>query len=143
MSLIRYRPANLFDRFDNEINRHLFNTRSADATNQTRDWSPAVDIREEDSRYVLEADIPGVAREDLDITLEDSVLTIKGKRANKDEESREGYRRRERVLGTFVRQFSLPDTVNTEAISAVIADGVLEIGIPKQEKPEPRKITVN
>jgi len=143
MSLIRYRPANLFDRFDNEINRHLFNTRSADATNQTRDWSPAVDIREEDSRYVLEADIPGVAREDLDITLEDSVLTIKGKRANKDEESREGYRRRERVLGTFVRQFSLPDTVNTEAISAVITDGVLEIGIPKQEKPEPRKITVN
>ena len=143
MSLIRYRPANLFDRFDNEINRHLFNPRSADATNQTRDWSPAVDIREEDSRYVLEADIPGVAREDLDITLEDSVLTIKGKRANKDEESREGYRRRERVLGTFVRQFSLPDTVNTEAISAVITDGVLEIGIPKQEKPEPRKITVN
>ena len=143
MSLIRYRPANLFDRFDNEINRHLFNTRSADATNQTRDWSPAVDIREEDSRYVLEADIPGVAREDLDITLEDSVLTIKGKRANKDEESREGYRRRERVLGRFVRQFSLPDTVNTEAISAVITDGVLEIGIPKQEKPEPRKITVN
>jgi HSP20 family protein len=101
-----------------------------------------VDIREEENRYVLEADIPGVAREDLDITLEDSVLTIKGERTINSVESSEGYRRRERTHGSFVRQFTLPDTVNTEAISAAFVNGVLEIGIPKQAKPEPRKITV-
>jgi HSP20 family protein len=143
MSLVRYKPTNLFDQFDNEINRFFFNARSTDAANQAHDWTPAMDIREEDNRYVLEADIPGVAREDLDITLEDSVLTIKGERTVNNEENRESYRRKERIHGSFVRQFSLPDTVNTEAISAVITNGVLEIGIPKQEKPEPRKIAVN
>jgi HSP20 family protein len=143
MSLVRYKPTNLFDQFDNEINRYFFNARSTDAANQAHDWTPAMDIREEDNRYVLEADIPGVAREDLDITLEDSVLTIKGERTVNNEENRETYRRKERIHGSFVRQFSLPDTVNTEAISAVITNGVLEIGIPKQEKPEPRKIAVN
>jgi len=143
MSLVRYKPTNLFDQFDNEINRYFFNARSTDAANQAHDWTPAMDIREEDNRYVLEADIPGVAREDLDITLEDSVLTIKGERTINSEENRESYRRKERIHGSFVRQFSLPDTVNTEAISAVITNGVLEIGIPKQEKPAPRKIAVN
>ena len=143
MSLVRYKPTNLFDQFDNEINRFFYNARSTDAANQANDWTPAMDIREEDNRYVLEADIPGVAREDLDITLEDSVLTIKGERTVNNEENRENYRRKERIHGSFVRQFSLPDTINTEAISAVITNGVLEIGIPKQEKPEPRKIAVN
>ena len=71
------------------------------------------------------------------------MLTIKGERTVNNEENRESYRRKERMHGSFVRQFSLPDTVNTEAISAVITNGVLEIGIPKQEKPKPRKIAVN
>ena len=142
MSLVRYKPTNLFDQFDNEINRFFSGARTIDAANQARDWSPAMDIREEDNRYVLEADIPGVSREDVDISLEDNVLTIKGERTLNSEENREGYHRKERVHGSFVRQFSLPDTVNAEAISATVTNGVLEIGIPKQEKPEPRKITV-
>ena len=139
MSLVHYRPGNLFGQFDNEINRIFSN---ADAANQAHDWTPAMDIREEENRYILEADIPGVSREDLDITLEDSVLTIKGERTVNSEENSEGYRRRERTHGSFVRQFTLPDTVNTEAISAAVVNGVLEVGIPKQAKPEPRKITV-
>ena len=142
MSLVHYKPGNLFGQFDNEINRLFFNAHATDAANQTHDWTPAVDIREEENRYVLEADIPGISREDLDITLEDSVLTIKGERTVNSEENREGYRRRERTHGSFVRQFTLPDTVNAEAISAAVVNGVLEIGIPKQAKPEPRKITV-
>ena len=142
MSLVHYKPASLFGQFDNEINRLFFNAHATDAANQAHDWTPAVDIREEENRYVLEADIPGISREDLDITLEDSVLTIKGERTVTSEENNEGYRRRERAHGSFVRQFTLPDTVNTEAISAAVVNGVLEIGIPKQAKPEPRKITV-
>ncbi len=141
MSLVHYKPANLFQQFDNELNRYFSNTR-AEAANQAHDWTPAVDIREEENRYVLAADIPGVARENIDISLEDSVLTVKGERTIDSGENAETYRRRERSHGSFVRQFTLPDTVNAEAISATVTDGVLEIGIPKQEKPEPRKITV-
>jgi len=142
MSLIHYEPVNLFDQFDNEINRFFSSARTTDAANQTHDWSPAMDIREEDDRYILEADIPGVPREDIDISLEDSVLTIKGERTLNNAENREGYHRKERTHGCFVRQFTLPDTVNAEAISASVSNGVLAIGIPKQEKPEPRKIAV-
>ena len=70
-------------------------------------------------------------------------MTIKGERHAETEEKREGFHRRERVHGTFMRQFTLPDTVNADSISATIKEGVLHIEIPKQAKPEPRKITVN
>ena len=141
MSLVHYKPVNLFRQFDNELNRYFSNAHT-EAANQAHDWTPAVDIREEDNRYVVEADIPGVARGNIDILLEDSVLTVKGQRSVESEEYAENYRRRERTHGSFVRQFTLPDTVNAEAISATVTDGVLEIRIPKQEKPEARKITV-
>ena len=141
MSLVHYKPVNLFRQFDNELNRYFSNAH-AEAANQAHDWTPAVDIREEHNRYVVEADIPGVARENIDISLEDSVLTVKGQRSVESEDNAENYRRRERTHGSFVRQFTLPDTVNTEAISATVTDGVLEIRIPKQEKPEARKISV-
>jgi len=141
MSLIHYEPVNLFDQFNNEINRYF--ARSRPATARKGDWVPAVDIREEENRFVLTADVPGVSRENIDITLEDGVLTIRGERSARQESEAEGYRRRERVQGTFLRQFTLPDTVNAEQINATVKDGVLEIAIPKLEKPRPKKITVN
>jgi HSP20 family protein len=141
MALVRYEPVNLFEQFNNEINRYFTHAREA-AANQEHDWSPAVDIREDDTSYVLTADIPGVKRDDIEITLEDGVLTVKGERKAETEVTEEGYRRRERTHGIFQRQFSLPETVDTANISATVDDGVLEIEIPKQEKPEPRRITV-
>jgi len=141
MSLIHYEPVNLFDQFNNEINRYF--ARSRPATARKGDWVPAVDIREEENRFVLTADVPGVSRENIDITLEDGVLTIRGERSARQESEAEGYRRRERVQGAFQRQFTLPDTVNAEQINATVKDGVLEIAIPKLEKPRPKKITVN
>ena len=143
MALVRYEPTNLFDQFNNEINRFLNVAPRQRAANQDRNWMPAVDIREEDDRFVLSADIPGVERKDVEVTMEDGVLTIKGERHAETEEKREGFNRRERVHGTFMRQFTLPDTVNADSISATIKEGVLHIEIPKQAKPEPRKITVN
>ncbi|MGB5261001.1 MAG: Hsp20/alpha crystallin family protein [Gammaproteobacteria bacterium] len=143
MSLIRYEPVSLFDQFNQELNRFFTNSRPASASQEARNWAPAVDIREEDDRFVLIADIPGVKRDDVEIMLEDGVLTIKGERRTETEETREGFHRKERVHGTFLRQFNLPDTVNPDSISATVTDGVLEIGIPKQEKPEPRKISIN
>ena len=143
MSLIRYEPVSLFDQFNHELNRFFTNSRPVSTGNEARDWAPAVDIREEDDRFLLIADIPGVKRDEVEITLEDGVLTIKGERQTGTEETREGFHRKERVHGSFLRQFTLPDTVNPDSISATFTDGVLEIGIPKQAKPEPRKISVN
>jgi len=141
MSLVHYKPVNLFDQFNDEMNRYLSSMRST-AANQEHDWTPAVDIQEEESHYLLTADIPGVNRNDVEITLEEGVLTVKGERKSDTDVAEEGYRRRERTYGTFLRQFNLPDTVDTANISAKAEDGVLKIAIPKQEKPEPRRITV-
>jgi HSP20 family protein len=142
MSLAHHKPVNLFNQFNDEMNRYFSLTRTG-AANQEHDWMPAVDIREEDKQYLLTADIPGVNRKDIEITLEEGVLTVKGERNTETDVSEAGYRRRERTHGTFMRQFTLPDTVNATSISAAAKDGVLEITIPKQDKPEARKITVS
>jgi HSP20 family protein len=142
MSLAHHKPVNLFNQFNDEMNRYFSLTRTG-AANQEHDWMPAVDIREEDKQYLLTADIPGVNRKDIEITLEEGVLTVKGERNTETDVSEAGYRRRERTHGTFMRQFTLPDTVNATSISATAKDGVLEITIPKQDKPEARKITVS
>ncbi|MGB5179224.1 MAG: Hsp20/alpha crystallin family protein [Gammaproteobacteria bacterium] len=141
MSLVHYKPVNLFDQINDEMNRYFSSMRNT-AANQEHDWTPAVDIQEDDNRYVLTADIPGVNRNDVEITLEEGVLTVKGERKSETGVEEEAYRRRERIHGTFLRQFNLPDTVDTANISAKAEDGVLKIAIPKQEKPEPRRINV-
>lgn len=143
MSLIRYQPINLFDNFNDEINRHLGNIRSKAAANQERNWAPAVDIREQENCYLLSADIPGVDRENIEITLENGVLTLKGERSEETATNGQEYRRRERAQGTFMRQFTLPETVDTQNISATVKDGVLDVVIPKQAKPQPTRITIN
>jgi HSP20 family protein len=143
MSSIRYEPVSLFNQLNNEIS-HFFNIPRIQAgARPEHDWMPAVDIREEAERYVLIADIPGVDRKDIEITLEKGVLTVRGERPAPDEKQRNGYRHRERVQGSFMRRFTLPETVDTANISATIRDGVLEVGIPRQARPEPRKVTVN
>jgi HSP20 family protein len=142
MSLVHYKPVNLFNQFNDEMNRYMSMTRE-NAANQEHEWAPAVDIREEENRYLITADIPGVNSKDIDITLEEGVLAIKGERKTETEVSEQGYRRRERTHGTFMRQFTLPDTVDSTNISAAASDGVLEVTIPKQAKPEPRRITVS
>lgn len=143
MTLVRYEPINLFGRFNNEINRFLAGAVPREMTGEAGAWSPHVDIREEESRFVLTADIPGVAREAIDISLEDGVLTISGERTATGKEPSEGLLRRERATGAFRRQFTLPDAVNSDSISATAQDGVLTIEIPKQEKPQPRRIAIS
>lgn len=142
MSLIRYEPLGLFDQFSNDISRLLWNAKPGNAA-ASGEWMPAVDIREEDDRFLLIADLPGVDRKDVEITVEDHVLTFKGERSTVTEENKEGFRRRERIHGSFLRQFTLPDTADTENISATVNAGVLEISIPKQQKLQPKKIQVS
>ena len=149
MSLVRYEPYNLFDRFQKEFKRMglldpLFNEVLSDDNTDVAisHWRPAVDIKEEDNRFLIKADIPGVDPKDIEITMEDGVLTIKGDRVTEKDEKRDDYRRVERSRGTFYRRFSLPDTANADKIEAKGRDGVLEIVIPKHDKVLPRRINV-
>jgi HSP20 family protein len=106
------------------------------------DWWPAVDIREEENRFVLLADLPGVKPDAIEVSMEDGVLTIQGSRESETTTADSDYKRYERVYGRFLRRFTLPDTANGEAISAKTNHGVLEVSIPKQPRPLARKITV-
>lgn len=144
MSMVRYQPWGLVRSLHEELDR-LFDQRLAndDTSASVANWTPPVDIREEDDRFVLHADIPGVKPEDIEITMENSVLAIAGSRESESALEKEGYRRVERVSGRFFRRFTLPDTADAEGIKARSQDGVLEVTIPKQAKVMPRKISVD
>ena len=147
MSLVRYEPWSLLNQLSKEIDQLFDPRRMALATEQesdvaTADWVPAVDIKEEPDKFVIHADVPGVDPKDIEVSMENGVLTIKGQREEEKKEEKEGYKRIERVRGAFYRRFSLPDTADAEKIKAKVKNGVLEIVIPKQEEVQPRRITV-
>ncbi|HEC28791.1 MAG TPA: Hsp20/alpha crystallin family protein [Gammaproteobacteria bacterium] len=145
MTLIRQEPWGLLNQFSSELNnlfdpRYLRQNKEEETT--ASDWVPAVDIKEEADRFLIHADIPGVDPGDIDVHMENGMLTISGNRESENREEREGYKRVERVRGNFLRRFTLPDTANADKISAESKNGVLEITIPKQEKSQPTKISV-
>ena len=145
MSLVHHEPWTLLNQLHGEMGR-MFDTRTRSGNDGSphaaSDWVPAVDIREEDERYVIHADILGVAAKDIEVKMEDGILSIRGERKFESEEAREGYKRVERVRGSFYRRFSLPDCADAEAISAKCKDGVLEVVIPKQARVLPKRIEV-
>jgi len=107
-------------------------------------WVPPVDIFETDAHeVVLKAELPDMKREDIDLTFENGVLTIKGERKADEEIRRENYQRVERHHGTFSRSFTLPNTVDTSRISASYKDGVLTVRLPQREEAKPKQIAVN
>jgi len=146
MNLVYYQPWSLMDRWRNEIDE-LF-TRSSDTslplpavTNSTA-WRPSVDLQEENDRFILRADVPGVAAKDIEVSAEDGTLTVRGERPPRERVSSDGFEHIERAAGTFLRRFTLPDSARAEAIKARYADGVLEIEIPKQPRVETKRIAV-
>jgi HSP20 family protein len=143
---MRYEPWNLLNRLQGDIDR-LFASGPGVRCPQRQpapasDWVPAVDIGEQDTRYVIHADIPGVDPTAIEVSTEDGVLTIKGERRRENGAQRQSVRRTERVSGSFVRRFSLPDSADAGAISATSRHGVLEIVIPKQHRLHPKRIQV-
>ncbi len=144
MSLIRYNnPWNLFNQLQRELINPEFTKLNDDEANvATASWAPAVDITENDTGFTLIADLPGVSPEDIDISMEKSVLTIKGERHTERSEENENFKRIERQSGTFYRRFTLPDSADADKISAKSEHGVLTITIPKQEVAVSRKIEV-
>ncbi|MFW2372298.1 MAG: Hsp20/alpha crystallin family protein [Gammaproteobacteria bacterium] len=144
MSLIRHSPWNLFDQLQNEMNRlQGFPVKTEDNGDVvTSDWAPAVDIKEEENQFLLVADIPGVDPKDIEVHMENGILTIKGERESEKKTEREGYKRIEREHGVFYRRFTMPEGVDPEGINANSNNGVLTVTIPKQEAAQPRRITV-
>lgn len=141
MAITRYEPWSLLNQLQHELGR-IHDGNSENGSVATAEWAPAVDIKEDVERFVLHADIPGVKPEDIDVSMEDGVLTIKGEKESESKTEKDGYKRVERTSGSFYRRFSLPDTANAEAISAKSKNGVLEIVIPKREAVKPKKISV-
>ena len=108
-------------------------------------WAPAVDIYETPNELVVKADLPDVNEKDIDVRVENNLLTIRGERKFEKSVSEENFLRVERTYGAFSRSFSLPNTVNAEAIAAGYKNGVLTVTLPKREESKPRqvKVTVN
>jgi HSP20 family protein len=106
-------------------------------------WAPAVDIYEDENALVIKADLPDMNEKDLDIRVENNTLTVKGERKFEQKVKEENYLRIERTYGSFSRSFSLPNTVNTEAIKAEYKNGVLTVELPKRAESKPKQVKVN
>ncbi|MGB5809788.1 MAG: Hsp20/alpha crystallin family protein [Polyangiales bacterium] len=123
----------------NRLHDHFFSGRGL----QTQPFKVAIDIREEDGAFFVDAEVPGLAADDVQVDVEKNVLTIRGERKAANEETEGTYRRVERRYGSFSRSFTLPETVDANAISADLQGGVLALKLPKKEAPTPRKIAVS
>ena len=121
------------------LNRYTENAAKRVGTGQ---WVPAVDIVEEESRFVVRADVPGVAPTDIDVSMDAGVLTVSGVRHAEDRGESTGVQRSECANGRFSRRFTLPETADAEAITAKCNNGILEVAIPKLAEVHARRITV-
>jgi len=137
MALIRWEPA----RELNSLFSSIFDTPTG-SVSAGRRWLPAMDLVETDDHFVLRADLPGLSEDDVDVTLENDVLTVSGQRKAETETREKGYYRVERASGSFRRSLSLPEGVDPDAIEANFDKGVLEVRIPKPEQRKPRKVAI-
>ena len=144
MALIRWQPVNDVVSLQSDVNR-LFNTFFDSPRNGSprgSGWAPPMDLVERDDRFVLTADLPGLAESDVVVEVEDRTLTISGERKAEHEDSGENYFRLERATGTFSRSLLLPDGVDPEQIKARFENGVLELSIPKPEAPKAQRVAI-
>ena len=146
MAIVRWEPFRELATLQNEMNR-LFNTAFDTPAGQgnggtLRRWLPAMDLVETQDHFILRADLPGMSEEDVNVEVEDNVLTVSGERKAEHETAKEGYHRVERAFGSFSRSLTLPEGVDAEAVEASFDRGVLEVRIPKPEQRKPRKIAI-
>ena len=140
MTVVRYEPFRLLNRFHRDFSRFFDDTVTSDVA--TTSWLPSVDVREEADRFVVNVDLPGVDKKDIEIVAEKGVLTIKGERHSEQKSGDASYERVERVSGKFLRRFTLPENAQADAIAAKQTNGVLEVTIPKQPQVQPKRIEV-
>jgi len=152
MSLIRWNPTQELERWPSDIfsvqrdiNRLFDNFFRGGAQGDetfSSYWTPAVDISEQENEYIVKMELPGVAKEDVKISLESNILTIKGEKKQEKEEKNKNLHRIERSYGSFQRSFTLPTTVKSDKIDAFFKDGVLTVSLPKMEEAKPKQIEV-
>ena len=142
MAIVRWNPSGELASMEIDRLNRMFSELYGEAFSQG--WVPAVDIYETDQHeVVLKADLPDMKREDINLTFENGVLTLKGERNLEQETKRENFQRIERRYGAFSRSFTLPNTVDATRISAAYKDGVLTIRLPQREEAKPKQIAVN
>jgi HSP20 family protein len=143
MNMLKYDPFRELRGLHDEMNR-LFNPPQNDRGEFARGaWSPSVDIFEDQNRLIVEAELPGMNREDFEVSVENNVLTLKGERKFEKKTEGDNYHRVERSYGAFTRQFTLPQTVTSEGATADFDNGVLRIALPKREETKARKIEIS
>ena len=150
MAIVRWEPFRDLVSIQGRMNR-LFDEAFRGATRGSGDgeewslgsWAPAVDIFEQDGHIVLKAELPGVDPKDVEVRVENNVLTLRGERKLDSEVQKESYHRVERAYGSFSRSFTLPSVVDTEKIKAEYRDGVLRVNLPKREEAKPKQISIS
>jgi HSP20 family protein len=135
--LNRWDPFTEIARLQDEMSRHLHPTER-----RASGFVPLVDIYEDKDAIFVKAELPGVKSEDVQLHVENNILTLSGERKLEKKEDREGYHRVERSYGTFTRSFALPNSVAADQVEAELTDGVLNVRIPKKATPQPKRITV-
>jgi len=142
MALVRYQPSSLLQQFNNEINRMFLRDGTDFPTLTGGQWAPAVDVRETEDAYYIEAEVPGINPEDIEVTLDKGVLKLSGERQESNTENDGTLRHVERSYGRFVRRFTLPESADGDNIEARADHGVLKLEIRKKAADQPRRITV-
>lgn len=145
MSMVRFDPFRDLSVLQDRMNRlfnDAYNPRQSDDLMNRGTWTPAVDIYEVQGALVLKAELPDMRREDIDVSVENHTLTIRGERKLDNEIKQENFHRIERAYGSFVRSFSLPNTVDASKIVAEYKNGVLSVKLPVREEAKPRQIQI-
>jgi HSP20 family protein len=145
MTLVRWDPFRELEDMSERLNRVFSrpSLRNSGKENLTvADWMPTVDISETEAEYLIKAELPEVRKEDVKVTVENGVLTLQGERRQEKEEKGKKFHRVERSYGSFVRSFSLPESVEESGVKAEYKDGVLNLHLPKSEKVKPKAIDV-
>jgi HSP20 family protein len=144
MNLVTYDPFRELRSLQDEVNRVFSSSFSRGGDNELMQgaWSPSVDIYENKDQIVLEAELPGMKPDDVNIAIENNVLTVHGERKFEKKDERDNFHRVERSYGSFTRSFTLPPTVSSDAADAVFENGVLRLTLAKREEAKPRRIEI-
>ena len=143
MAITRWDPFREVAALQNRVNALFHDFSEGESAMTTASFIPAVDIYEDEQKVVLKLEVPGIAEKDLDVSVENNVLTVKGERKFATEEKEENFHRIERRYGSFYRAFTLPATVDTEGIEAKYDAGVLKLELKKKPEAQPKQIKVN
>ena len=139
MKLVKWNPnSQLLTGFDRMLDDFFNDGWNLSTITRNSNWLPSVDIRETDDAYTITADLPGLKKKDIKITVNDSMLEISGERSYENKEDNGSYHRRERSYGSFHRSFHLPETVKEDKITASFKDGILTVEVPKEEEVKPK-----